>query len=203
MPTLSFPLQLPHVVHQNTWARPTIEHASPTECLAKARYTPKDITYETTVRLRDGKWSVKTTGGSGWQVSIENYPAARAGEIALAVINWWHATFYSATTLPLAKEIASARATWLSRTSHKLLTEVPEHTEQLAALQMLASSYAIPFVPVGAIPTLKSATWATAANHHLERALSEDHRRGAVILLLEMILDWKEGTPDHSATAAA
>lgn len=194
----AFPLQLAPVVYCNTYAPPTVESASPTSCFARARYTPKDITYETTVRLHEGKWSIETRTASGGRV-YDQYPIARGHEIALAVINWWNDAFFSRAAL--VPPVALARFTWLSRSSHKLLAEVGGLPEQLAALQILASSYHISFQPTGAAPTLRSATWATAANYHLER-LPAEHRADAVALLIEMFVGGKLVAATEASAAA-
>jgi hypothetical protein len=188
---ITFPVQLAPVVYENTRAVPVVEFATTTECLARASYKPREYTYDTVVRFKDGKWSVETTWNG--QSVRDNYPIARGYEIANAVINWWFENYYSETVAPLPKQIAVARATWLTRAVHKLQTEVGDYEEQIAALQILASPYGLTPLEAGKPPSLKGANWATAAHRALERDIPEPERRRAVALLIEIMIGSRLG----------
>ncbi|MGH7333789.1 MAG: hypothetical protein ACREKS_13820 [Candidatus Rokuibacteriota bacterium] len=194
---LTFPVKLPPVRHHWTHTQPVVEAASPTSCLARARFSPSSVDYETVVRLEGGKWSVETTP------SYHDYGNARAGEIALVVINWWHDTYGIEGEPALKQAVAVARASWLNRAAHKLLTEVGEYAEQIGALNILASTYGLILPSAGAAPTLKGANWATAAHRHLERDVPEVHRRRAVALLVEMITGYREPLAATAHSVAA
>jgi len=181
---LSFPVQLPHVTYSATRIRPVVESASRLACVARAKYTPKNISYEARILLENGEWKVTV---DGW----DNYPVAAAGEVALGVINWWFKTFWMAETSSLPPEVASPRALWLTRAAHKLLTEVGEHSDQIAALQILASNYQLALSLNGTGANIKGAAWATAANRHLEKDIPEPERRRAVALLIDVVMGIK------------
>lgn len=200
---ITFPMQLPPVQYGNTYARPTVESASSISCLARAHYSPKDIRYETVVRLDDGKWIVDTKTSKGYNTSDEHYPQARGHQIALAVINWWLDAFYVSSSAVVDDAVANTRATWISRTTHKLLTEVGEYCDQVAALQILATSYNVRMSSKGTLPSLKGANWATASNRFLEISVPEPQRRAAVALLVEIITGLKEPRPSSPAQVVA
>ena len=202
MPT--FPVRLAYVHHENTVAQPIIEAASLRFCLARARYTPKNISYETIVRFQDGLWSVETKAiAVGYRVN-DDYPMARGYEIGLAVMNWWVENYFLPPLAPVEQNVATARAVWLTRAAHKLLTEVGDSAEQVAALQILASNYELSLSQRGAAPTLKGANWATAAHRHLERDIPEAERQRAVALLAELVTGERDtGRRSEAAVVAA
>ena len=199
---LTFPVVLPPYSHGNTYAKPIIEAASPKSCLARATFYPREYSYETVVRLEDGKWTVETTKRDGGTPSSELYPFLRGHEIGLIIINWWTKAFATGDT-PLPKDVAGARATWLSRAAHKLLTEVGDYHRQVAALQILGSSSNIKLDIIGGTPDLKAAQWATQANQTLERSLPPEDRARAVELLIELITGLRVSSLTGAAEKAA
>lgn len=165
----------------------------------------KNISYETVVELRDGQWSIvtyedgKPLAGGG----VTDYPFARGYQIGLIVINWWVKTFGPKDSPALPADLASARATWLSRAAHKLLTEVPDRSDQLAALRMLSSDYDIEGLESAAFPSTKAASWTASASQTLERAIPEESRPLAVAVLVEMITGVRGVAPATQGLSAA
>ena len=198
---ITFPVELPPFSHGDTYARPIIESASVTSCLARATFKPKSDRYVTVVRLDNGEWTITTTKNDGKPPSSEHYPHLRGHELGLRVINWWTKAFSLAEPPPLPKEIVTIRATWITRAAHKLLTEVGDASRQLAALQILGKNYGLEVV--GGVHDLKGAQWAIQANQNLERTVPAELRAGAVALLIEVMtgIRPKEGTGNGQAAA--
>lgn len=195
----AFPLRLSPVDYSSTRVTPVIESASSKSCLARASFKPRNIRYETFVRLEEGKWLIDTKHDG--HPAHDDYPLACAYRVGFAVINWWIGA-YSVDAAPLPSEVAAPRAAWLARSAHKLLTEVGEYPDQLAALGILASTYHLGPLPTGLSPSLKGAQWASNAHRYLERDVPEAERCRTLVLLVEMITGSRV-TPEVPTTPAA
>ena len=197
-----FPVSLPPVHYRSARSVPIIEESTASTCRARASFHGRGYHYQVRVSLMDGHWNVETSTNNGDWPENDHSPIAFGEKIGLAVINWWWANQLDGLANVLPLEVAHARATWLARSAHKLLTEVGDDADRISALQILASTYSFRCSRAGGSPNVRAATWAASANYHLERDLPLDARARAVALLVELITGCAPVLGDKAASTA-